>query len=67
MPDPSSLRDSTQIVVPRESLSGLEAGLDDACTVTVFEEGEGYYRIIGSPVEIKRASEFLARNGVTLP
>lgn len=67
MPDPSSLRDSTQIVLPREALSGLETGLDEACTVTVFEEGEDYYRIIGSPVEIKRAGEFLARNGVALP
>lgn len=67
MPDPSSLRDSTQIVLPREALSGLEAGLDEACTVTVFEEGEDHYRIIGSPVEIKRAGEFLARNGVALP
>ncbi len=66
MPDPSSLRDSTQIVLPREALSGLEAGLDDACTVTVFEEGE-HCRIIGSPVEIKRAGEFLARNGIALP
>ena len=66
MADPSSLRDSTQIVLPREALSGLESGLEEVCTVTVFEEGE-YYRIIGSPVEIKRAGEFLARNGVALP
>lgn len=67
MPDPSKLRDSTQIVLPRTDLDGLEAQLDDEFTVTVFEETEGYYRIIGSPVEIKRVSEFLARHGVSLP
>ncbi len=66
MPGPSSLRDSTQIVLPREELVGLEAQLDERFTVTVFDEHEGYCRIIGSPVEIKDASQFLARNGVSL-
>ena len=67
MPDPSRLRDSTQIVLPEESLSGLKAQLDDEFMVTIFSEGEGYCRIIGSPVEIKQASNFLARHGVSLP
>ncbi|MFA9416736.1 hypothetical protein [Natrinema sp. HArc-T2] len=66
MPDASQLRDSTQIVLPREALDGLEAQLDDVCTVSVFAEGDDYCRIIGSPVEIKRASEFLARHGVNV-
>ncbi|WP_255190929.1 hypothetical protein [Natronobeatus ordinarius] len=66
MPDPSSLRDSTQIVLPREELRGLEAQLDERFTVTVFDERNGHCRIIGSPVEIKNASQFLARNGVSL-
>ncbi|ELZ21279.1 VNG_1110C family protein [Natrinema limicola] len=66
MPDASQLRDSTQIVLPRETLVGLEARLDDVCTVSVVAEGEDDCRIVGSPVEIKRATEFLARHGVNV-
>jgi len=33
--------------------------------VTVVE-GDDHYRIIGSPVEIKATSDFLARNGVAV-
>ncbi|WP_254530497.1 hypothetical protein [Natrinema gelatinilyticum] len=64
MPDATQLRDSTQIILPREVLEGLEQQLVDEFTVTVFPEGEHAYRIIGSPVEIKAASEFLSRHGV---
>ncbi|WP_306052165.1 VNG_1110C family protein [Natronococcus wangiae] len=67
MPEPSQLRDSTQIVLPRETVEGLEPQLDDEFTVTVFPEGEDHYRIIGSPVEIKNASEYLARRGINVP
>ncbi|MFC4438650.1 MULTISPECIES: VNG_1110C family protein [Natrialbaceae] len=67
MPEPSQLRDSTQIVLPRETVEGLEPQLDDRFTVTVFPEDEDHYRIIGSPVEIKEASEFLARRGINVP
>ncbi|WP_222918427.1 hypothetical protein [Natrinema sp. SYSU A 869] len=66
MSNASQLRDSTQIVLPRETLKGLESQLDDEFTVTVFPEGDDYCRIIGSPVEIKEASEFLARHGVSV-
>ncbi|GAB7090381.1 hypothetical protein JCM18237_06520 [Halorubrum luteum] len=65
MPDPSSLRDSTQIVLPRHALDGLREELHERVTVTVVESDE-QCRIIGSPVEIKAASEFLTRRGVTL-
>lgn len=65
MPDPSSLRDSTQIVLPSETLEGIAAELERRFTVTIV--GEDPCRIIGSPVEIKKANRFLARNGVTLP
>ncbi|QKY15401.1 hypothetical protein [Halorubrum sp. CBA1229] len=65
MPDPSSLRDSTQIVLPCHALEGIGERLRDRFTVTVVE-ADGYYRIIGSPVEIKAASDFLARNGVAV-
>ncbi|GAB3675212.1 VNG_1110C family protein [Halopiger thermotolerans] len=66
MPDPARLRDSTQIVLPRETLEGVEAQLEERFTVTIFDEGEGYCRIIGSPVEIKAASDFLVRQGVSV-
>jgi len=66
MSNASQLRDSTQIVLPSEALEGLEAQLDDVCTVSVFTEGDDQCRIVGSPVEIKRASEFLARHGVSV-
>jgi hypothetical protein len=65
MPDPSSLRDSTQIVLPRRALDGHRECLEARFTVTVVETDE-QYRIIGSPVEIKAASNYLARNGVAV-
>lgn len=66
MPSPSSLRDSTQIVLPWDEIADLEGQLDDRFSVTLFDEGEGLCRIIGSPVEIKAVSDFLARHGVNL-
>ncbi|AEH38762.1 VNG_1110C family protein [Halopiger xanaduensis] len=68
MPDPARLRDSTQIVLRRETLeiADLESQLEEQFTVTIFDEGEGYCRIIGSPVEIKAASDFLVRQGVSV-
>jgi len=65
MPEPSSLRDSTQIVLPAATLEGLCADIEERFTVTVV--GDGPCRIIGSPVEIKKANDFLARNGVAVP
>jgi hypothetical protein len=65
MPNPSSLRDSTQIVLPRHALEELRDRLDNRFTITVVET-DGYCRIIGSPVEIKAASNYLARNGVAV-
>ncbi|MEY7848467.1 hypothetical protein AB7C87_04605 [Natrarchaeobius sp. A-rgal3] len=66
MPNPTRLRDSTQIVLRRETVESLECDLEGEFAVTVFQESEEYYRIIGSPVEIKAASEFLSRRGVTV-
>jgi hypothetical protein len=65
MPDPSTLRDSTQIVLPAATLEAISGDVEDRFSVTVV--GDGPCRIIGSPVEIKKASEFLTRNGVPLP
>jgi hypothetical protein len=66
MPDPSRLRDSTQIVLPRAELRGIQSSLESEFAVSVFTNGD-HCRIIGSPVEIKAVSEFLARHGVTIP
>ncbi|MFB6126433.1 MAG: hypothetical protein ABEJ79_03930 [Halolamina sp.] len=67
MPDPSRLRDSTQIVLPCEELEGHRESLDADFTVSVFRYEEGWCRIVGSPVEIKDVSEYLTRHGVSLP
>ncbi|WP_247729324.1 hypothetical protein [Halovivax limisalsi] len=66
MPDASMLRDSTQIVVPRETIDRLESQLDDRFTVTIVEESDSTCRIIGSPVVIKDVSEYLSTRGVAL-
>ena len=65
MTDADRLRDSTQILLPRGALEGLAAELEDRFMVTIRRE-QRRVRIIGSPVEIKGASEFLARNGVRI-
>lgn len=63
MPDPSTLRDSTQIVLPCDALDGLRPELDERFTLTIVRS-DGQCRLVGSPVEIKAASEFLVRQGV---
>ena len=66
MPDPSRLRDSTQIVLPCAALAGIRGEMEAEFTVTVFSSEGSKCRIIGSPVEIKAVSEFLTRHGVTV-
>lgn len=58
-------RDSTQILLPATALEGIREELEQKFTLTVREEGP-QVRIIGSPVEIKEASNFLAMNGINL-
>jgi len=65
MTDIARLRDSTQIRLPRDAIAGIREDLEEQFTVTVRSES-GWIRIIGSPVEIKSVSNFLARNGVTV-
>ncbi|WP_227354806.1 MULTISPECIES: VNG_1110C family protein [Haladaptatus] len=67
MPDPAHLRDSTQIVLHRDVLNGIRADLEREFVLTIVPFEDEYLRIIGSPVEIKEASEFLGRHGVSLP
>jgi hypothetical protein len=66
MPDPERLRDSTQIVLPCEELSGLRGDLESDFAVTVFAADDTTCRIIGSPVAIKEVGRFLARHGINL-
>ena len=56
-------RDSTQIVLPGDALTGLRSAIDEQFVVTVRRESDTV-RIIGSPTEIKRVGRFLSRNGV---
>jgi len=65
MSDPSRLRDSTQIVLPRETMEGLRPELESEFAVTVHDE-EAAARIIGSPVVIRKVTEYLARRGVSV-
>jgi len=65
MADVARLRDSTQILLPTGALEGLRDDLEERFVVSVCREDERV-RIIGSPVEIKGASEFLARNGIAV-
>lgn len=63
MPDPAKLRDSTQIVLPATTLDGHREAIEAEFTVTFVDEAE-HVRIIGSPVVIKRVSDYLARQGI---
>ncbi|WP_435347102.1 VNG_1110C family protein [Haloarchaeobius sp. HRN-SO-5] len=65
MPAPSQLRDSTQIVLPEGTAAELRQQLDDEFTLSILDEGETC-RLVGSPVEIKRVSNYLARQGVPM-
>lgn len=65
MIDAAVFRDSTQIVLPTEMLSGLRAELEREFMLSLVDE-ETKTRIIGSPVEIKEASNWLSRHGVTI-
>ncbi|MFB6079914.1 MAG: hypothetical protein ABEJ81_02760 [Haloferacaceae archaeon] len=67
MPDPSRLRDSTQIVVPCDALDDVRGELEAEFAVTVVAYHDVTCRIIGSPVEIKDVSQFLSRHGITHP
>jgi hypothetical protein len=64
MADANRFRDSTQILLPAGALNGIRDELERRFTLTVREEGN-QVRIIGSPVEIKDAGDFLAMNGVS--
>ncbi len=66
MPDPSRLRDSTQIVVPPTAIDGIRDDIESEFSVTVFDDSD-IVRIIGSPVEIKGVNTYLTRHGISVP
>ena len=66
MTSAAGFRDSTQIVLPAGVLGDLRERLEEEFVLTVVETGDSL-RIIGSPVQIRQASDYLVRNGVTLP
>jgi len=65
MANADRFRDSTQILLPAETVDNVREDLEDRFTVSVHREGPRV-RIIGSPVEIKEASDFLAMNGISV-
>jgi hypothetical protein len=67
MPNPAHLRDSTQIVLHRNALNGIRGELEGKFMLTIVPMDDERFRLIGSPVEIKNASQFLGRHGVSLP
>jgi len=58
-------RDSTQILLPAAAIEGIREDLEAKFTVSVRRESDRI-RIIGSPDQIKAASEFLAMRGVSV-
>lgn len=66
VPDPLTLRDSTQIIVPAEAIEQYRDDLESEFTLTIVEEGDSC-RIIASPVVIKEVGGFLARRGISVP
>ncbi|MFW6002846.1 MAG: hypothetical protein ACOCPT_00285 [Halanaeroarchaeum sp.] len=66
MVDARSLRDSTQIVLPREVLADVREEVEDEFVVSVFERGETI-KIVGSPVVIREVSDYLCRQGINVP
>ena len=66
MVDAASLRDSTQIVLPKSVLADYREELEERFVVSVLEEGDTM-RIVGSPVVIRNVSDYLCRQGINVP
>ncbi|MFB6132197.1 MAG: hypothetical protein ABEJ44_02180 [Halanaeroarchaeum sp.] len=65
MVDAGSLRDSTQIVLPREAIRGVQEEVESEFVVSIVEEGDAV-RIVGSPVVIRDVTDFLCRRGISV-
>ena len=66
MPSPGTLRDSTQIVLPWALLEDVQEDIEAEFVVSFHDHTDEMCRIIGSPVEIRAVSDFLARQGISL-
>ncbi|WP_135826624.1 VNG_1110C family protein [Halorussus ruber] len=70
MSEPVALRETTQLVLPLDLFEEFRDELNGRFTLTFFEVGDDadgeFVRVIGSPVEIRDASEFLSSRGVRL-
>ncbi|KAB1192041.1 hypothetical protein GJR96_00725 [Haloferax sp. MBLA0076] len=67
MPSPGTLRDSTQIVLPYDLLDDVREEIESEFVVSIHENTPETCRIIGSPVEIRKVGDYLARQGISLP
>ncbi|KAB1189019.1 MULTISPECIES: hypothetical protein [Haloferax] len=67
MPSPGTLRDSTQIVLQYDLLDDVREEIEAEFVVSFHEHTPETCRIIGSPVEIRALSDYLARQGISLP
>jgi len=70
-PDAETLRDSTEIRLPRDSLAPFREHVESEFAVSVFDddrrESGPACRIVGSPVAIREVGTYLARHGVVHP
>ncbi|WP_332898720.1 VNG_1110C family protein [Haladaptatus sp. CMSO5] len=64
MSDAERFRDSTQIVLPADVYATVRDALDAEFMLTAIEEPSDSVRLIGSPIDIKAASDYLARHGI---
>ncbi|MFC6732353.1 MULTISPECIES: hypothetical protein [unclassified Haladaptatus] len=64
MSDSARFRDSTQIVLPADVYANVRDSLEAEFTLTATEERPGSVRLIGSPIDIKAASDYLVRQGI---
>ncbi|WP_338728281.1 hypothetical protein [Haladaptatus sp. DJG-WS-42] len=64
MSDAERFRDSTQIVLPADVYATVRDGLEAEFMLTAIEEHPNAIRLIGSPIDVKAASDYLARHGI---
>ncbi|WP_411962809.1 hypothetical protein [Haloferax sp. YSMS24] len=66
MPSPGTLRDSTQIILSNDVLEDVREEIDAKFVVSFHAHTDETVRIIGSPVEIRRVSDYLTRQGISV-
>lgn len=66
MADASWFRDSTQIVLPTETLGGYRDELEQRFMITIVDE-QDTTRLIGSPVVIPKVRDWLVAHEIVAP